>query len=146
MSKNTSKLKRLIARYDQRRKERAEKDEKERPFKDRVKAIFDAPRFAITDFYCSVCKHDVSGTAFRQVCTIRQDRPTAWFVSFCPKGHRLVRRITDKDTDPYYDISPLVRRQRYELRDDLLTPDDPRFKILYPKQWEKLYGNTGQKT
>jgi len=29
MSKNTSKLKRLIARYDQRRKERAEKDEKE---------------------------------------------------------------------------------------------------------------------
>lgn len=130
--------KRLIARYEARRKERAAKEAKERPFKDRVRAIMEAPRFVITDFWCDHCRKDVSGTGFRQVCVIREHAPTAWFVSLCPKGHRLVRRITDKDTDPYYSRSMLVARQRYDLRDDLLTPDDPRFKILYPKQWAEL--------
>ena len=143
--KNSTKIKRLIARYDQRRKEREIKDELERPFKDRIKAIYEAQRFVITDFFCPVCKKDVAGTGFKQMCTLRTDRPTAWYVSFCPKGHRLIRRITDKDTDPYYDLSPLVARQRYELRDDLLDPTDPRFKELYPEQFAKLFPN-GEKT
>jgi len=138
--KNKRRMDRLIRRYEERRADRASEDARTRPFKDRVKTIFDAPRFVVTDFFCTVCKLDCAGTGFRQVCTLRQNLPTAWFVGFCPKGHRLVRRITDKDTDSYYDRSPLIRRQRYELRDDLLTPEDPRFRMLYPKQWEKLYG------
>jgi hypothetical protein len=143
--KNSSKLKRLIARYDKRRKERELKDKLERPFKERLQDIFSANKFVVTDFYCPVCKQDVSGTGFRQVCTIRQNYPTAWYVSFCPSHHKIIRRITDKDTDPYYELSPLVKRQRYELRDDLLDPTDPRFKVLYPEQFAKLFPN-GEKT
>jgi hypothetical protein len=142
---NKKRLERLIRRYDQRRKEREERNERERPFKERVKDIFDARKFVITDFYCTVCNKDVSGTGFRQVCTIRQNFPTAWYVSWCPKGHKLVRRITDKDTDPYYELSPLVARQRWEMRDELLDPSDPRFKVIYPKQYAKLFPN-GEKT
>lgn len=139
---NKRRLSRLIKRYEQRRQEREWRKEKERPFKERVEAIFSAPKFVVTDFYCKQCRKDVAGTGFRQVCTIRPQYPTAWFVSICPSGHRIVRRITDKDTDPYYDLSPLIARQRYEMRDDLLTPEDPRFKILYPAQWEKLFGSS----
>jgi hypothetical protein len=138
-------LRRLVARYEKRVHERRMREERERPFKERVQAIFEAPRYVITDFYCRQCNKDVSGTAFRQVCTMRQNLPTAWFVSICPKGHRIVRRITDKDSDPYYDLSPLVARQRFEMRDDLLDPSDPRFKILYPAQYAKLFPN-GEKT
>lgn len=139
-------IKKLKDRYDRINTEKLAKEEKERPFKERIQAIFSAPRFIVTDFFCPVCKRDCTGTGYRQVQTFREWAPTAWYLGICPNGHRMIRRITDKETDPYYDLSPIITRQRYELRDALLTPDDPRFKILYPKQWEKLYGNTGQKT
>lgn len=32
----------------------------------------------------------------------------------------------------------MIQRQRYELQDAFLTPDDPRFKVLYPKQYKEL--------
>lgn len=131
--------KKLIARYEARRKDRAIAEAKMRPFRDRVEAIMQAPRFTITDFWCAKCQKDVSGTGFRQTCVIRETLPTAWYTSFCPEGHRLTRRITDKDTDPYYTSSLLIKRQRYDLSDLLLTPDDPRFKILYPEAYKKLY-------
>lgn len=133
-------LQSLINRYDKRRKERAEKEARERPFKDRVDAIFSAPKFTKMDFWCKTCKKDCTGTGYRQVSIIRSRFPTAWFVGFCPMGHKVMRRITDKGTDPYYNLSFMIKRMRYERRDDLLTPDDPRFKVLYPKQWEELYG------
>ena len=133
--------KKLIARYDQRRAERAAMERKMRPFKERIEAIMHAPRFTITDFWCDQCRKDVTGTGFKQVCAFREKLPTAWYTSFCPKGHRITRRITDKDTDPYYTRSLLVQRQRYDLRDLLLTPDDPRFKVLYPEAYAKLYPN-----
>ena len=134
-------IKRLKERYDRVRAEKEAKVEKERPFRERVASIFEAPRFVVTDFFCPVCKKDCVGTGYRQVCTIRPWAPTAWFMGICPKGHRMIRRITDKNTDPYYDLSPMVARQRWELRDAFLTPDDPRFKELYPEQWEKLMGS-----
>jgi hypothetical protein len=66
--------------------------------------------------------------------------PTAWYTGYCPNGHRMIRRITDKDSDPYYFMSDILKRQRYDLRDMLLTPDDPRFKELYPEQYKQLNG------
>jgi hypothetical protein len=134
-------LKKLIDRYDQRRRDRAAKEALEKPFKDRMEVIFSAPRFTKTDFWCKVCQKDCSGTGYRQVQTHRERYPTAWFVGYCPVGHKVIRRITDKNTDPYYDLSFMVKRMRYDMRDDLLTPEDPRFKVLYPKKWEELTKN-----
>lgn len=133
-------IKKLINRYEQRRKERQIATDRERPFKDRAEVIFSAPRRTVTDFWCKTCGKDCTGTGFRQVSTIRDRLPTAWFVGYCPIGHKVIRRISDKDTDPYYDLSFMIKRMRYDLRDALLTPDNPRFKLLYPKQWEALYG------
>lgn len=141
MSKNAEKIKKLEERYDKIRADKWAEQERERPFKERVRAIIDAPRFVVTDFFCHVCKKDCVGTGYRQVCTIREKAPTAWYMGICPNNHRMIRRITDKDTDPYYDRSPLVARQRYELRDAVLQPNDPRFKELYPEAYKKLFPN-----
>lgn len=135
-------IQKLKDKYDLARAKRAIEEEKARPMKDRMDDIFSAPRFIVTDFWCDDCKRDCSGTGYRQVCTIREWAPTAWFIGYCPKGHRMIRRITDKNTDPYYDLSDMVKRHRYEMRDAFLSPDDPRFKLLYPLQWEALRPKT----
>lgn len=132
--------KKLKAYYDDIRKKREAIAEKNAPFLDRVRAIMDAPRVARVDFWCDKCKKDCTGAGYRQVCTIRDRVPTAWYIGFCPKNHKIIRRITDKGSDSYYYQSLFLQRQRAELADDLLTPDDPRFKILYPKQYAELYG------
>ncbi len=130
--------KRLRRRYDMVSAARKARIERERPFRERLEMIFQSPMFSITDFWCDKCKQDCTGTGARKVCTVRETLPTAWYEGVCPKGHKIIRRITDKDSDPYYEQSPMVQRQRYELRDAFLTPDDPRFKLLYPKQYKEL--------
>ena len=108
---------RLKERYDKalerRQKERAENQW----FHDRVQQIFGAPRFVKTDFWCKQCKRDCSGTGFRQVCTVREWGPTAWYVGYCPNGHKMLRYITDKPWDPYYTQSHNLKVQRWQLRD-----------------------------
>lgn len=123
----------LEKRYDEARATRIAKEEAERPLKDRIRAIFDAPRFVKTDFWCNICRKDCTGTGSRQVSTIRPHAPTAWYKGNCPLGHPMLRRITDKAEDPYYSQSMMIKRQRAEAADDLLDPSDPRFHVLYPK-------------
>lgn len=137
MGKN-SLINKLRGRFDDAKRAREAKEALEQPFKDRLIAIFTAPRHVNTDFWCDVCKRDCSGTGYRQVCTVREWAPTAWYVANCPKGHKMLRRITDKDSDPFYERSEMVQRHRYELRDAFLTPADPRFKEVYPEKWAEL--------
>ena len=133
-------IQKLKDRYNTAKRERQERSEQEQPLKDRMLDIFSADRNPITDFYCTQCKRDCTGTGYRQVCTVRPMAPTAWFLGICPKGHRMIRRITDKDSDPYYHLSPYIQRQRWEMADAFLTPDDPRFRVLYPEQYKLLMG------
>ena len=136
--KNSSKIKKLIKVYDAKRKKRFEEQAAKQPYLDRMEAIKTAPAYIVTDFFCSVCKRDCQAAAVKQVSTQRELH-TAWFTGYCPKGHKLIRRITDKESDPYYSLSMVMKRQRWEMRDAMLTPEDPRFKKLYPKQWKKLW-------
>jgi hypothetical protein len=131
-------IQRLSDRYDTAAQNRKEKEEEERPLRDRLSVIFESAKFVNTDFWCNECKRDCSGTGFRQVCTVNEQWPTAWYTGYCPLGHKMIRRITDKGSDPYYEMSLMIQRQRYELRDAMLDPSDPRFKVVYPKQWEEL--------
>lgn len=145
--KFTDKIKGLVNRYDERRKEREERHKLLEPFVDRVNEIRQAPRVTKSDFFCTVCKKDFSGIAFKQVSSIRPMLPTAWFIGTCPKGHRALRRITDRLTDPYYDMSLMVARQRAEMAEAFMDPSDPRFKELYPEAYARLFPNgQGQKS
>jgi hypothetical protein len=49
-----------------------------------------------------------------------------------------MRYITDKGHDPYYGRSEMMRKQRAQLADALLTPDNPRFALVYPQKWREL--------
>jgi len=138
--------KKLRARFEDTRKKRIAKYEEERPLIERLGTIFNADRYATTDFFCNTCKRDCTGTGYRQVLTLRKWLPTAWYVGTCPNGHKMIRRITDKNTDPYYYQSYMVQRQRNEMEDSFLTPDNPRFKLLYPDKYDELMKKDGQRT
>ena len=144
MTKNNL-IQKLKDKYDAAREKRKVQELKDSPLNDRIKDILDAALYVNTDFYCHECKKDCSGPGYRRTCTLRPHSPTAWYTGFCPKGHQMIRRITDKDTDPYYDQSFVIKRQRYDLADALLTPNDPRFKILYPKQYKELMNKNNVK-
>ena len=144
--KDNGLIQRLKDRFNAAFDAREQRKEDERWFNDRAHEIFASPRYITTDFWCHTCKRDCTGTGYRQVCTVRQWAPTAWFIGYCPLGHKMLRYITDKHIDPYYNMSELLRRQRYELQDTMLTPDNPRFKLLYPEQYKALMENDGKKT
>ena len=132
---------RLQARYDRIRAEKLAKEEAERPYKERMKEIEDSPLRVKTFFWCNKCKKDVETIGHKQVTSV----DTAWYVGFCPKGHKLLRYITDKKDDPYYSQSLFLKRQRFELLKDIVQPGHPMFKKLYPKMWEEIFGKKNDK-
>ena len=138
MGKHQNLLQRLKDKYDRARNDRLAREEMERPYKERLETIFTSHKVIVTDFWCDICKRDCSGPGYREVCTIRSYAPTAWYVGYCPLGHKMIRRITDKNNDSYYDLSEMVQRHRAEMKDDFLSPDDPRFKLLYPEKYAEL--------
>lgn len=55
------------------------------------------------------------------------------------KSCRARRYITDVHLDPYFTESEMVRRERVDFADDMLQPDDPRFKKLYGDPYKRYY-------
>lgn len=131
-------IERLKRRVDASREERERYARLNEEKRDREKMIRDAFPRTRMGFWCEKCAQDFEGVAYKEVSQVFVDPPCAWYVGFCPKNHKAIRRITDKAGDPYYRQSALIRRQRIELADAMLTPDNPRFRVVYPAQWRKL--------
>jgi hypothetical protein len=136
---------RLIRRYEVARAKRHYREQIEEPIKDQIKAILESPKYSIIDFWCNVCKKDCKGTGYKQVRHLPNRIPHSWYMGVCPLGHKLVRRITDKYADSYYYASLMMQHQRLEYADLLLTPEDPRFKEVYPEQYRQLVKNGGKR-
>jgi len=112
----------------------------------RERLVAEAPLEQEMDFYCPTCnKHQSLLGRKAIVYGLDLDKNedylfqpiTASFRSRCPKGHYVRRYITDAKHDPYFK-SPILRRLAYEMRDEMLQPNDPRFRKVYPKQWEEF--------
>lgn len=106
----------------------------------RINEVNQAPWRTETDFWCCTCSRDFQGTGFK---IVRQPQGSVWFAYYqgvCPKGHRAIRYITDKNRDPYYYRSLAVKLQQRQYGDELLQPWHPRFRQLYPEQYAKLFG------
>jgi hypothetical protein len=116
------------ARYIAQHKERA----------DTVRIIREAFAHTRMGFWCDKCRHDFEGIAHKEIREPSDALPYAWYVGHCPKKHEAIRRITEKQGDPYYRKSQVVRAQRLEMADAMLTPDHPRFRMVYPEQWRKI--------
>jgi hypothetical protein len=104
-----------------------------------IKAINEAMDEVQIDFWCEGCGKDFTSNGYKTIGKLGR-WPVAWYVGLCPKGHKCLRRITDKGNDVYYYRSKMVQLQRILSSDDIITPDNPRFKLIYPDKWRELYG------
>lgn len=100
----------------------------------RKKEIDEAPNMQQMDFWCKDCKKDFIATGYKSV----DKDMCAAFLASCPNGHGAVRYITDVHKDPYFHLSNKVKHEREKYADYFVTPDNPRFKVLYPQAWAAL--------
>lgn len=94
----------------------------------------EAPDEVRTDFWCDECGLDISAIGFKKLYSDGM----GIYRSKCARQHMLVRYITNKWQDPYWNRSRKVAADREKYADDMLTPDNPRFRIVYPQQWKAL--------
>lgn len=105
---------------------------------ERAQEIRDAPESQMMDFYCKECERDFGAIGFKQV---RMPKGSVWFAYYeanCPENHKALRYVTDKIEDPYFILSPFIRAQQDEFEDAQLPPWHPRFRLLYPLQYNAL--------
>lgn len=83
------------------------------------------------DYWCEGCRMDCTGPGRKIVQTLFKGPRIAFYEGKCPVGHRLRRRITDQQSDPYYHDSKLVRMLKDHFAKDLLQPGQAGFNTLY---------------
>jgi len=94
----------------------------------------EAPNSTQTDFFCRTCNKECIAIGYKRIHHDGQGT----YLAQCPNGHGVVRYINNKWRDPYWELSPRVRRDRLKHADDMLTPNDPRFAKVYPQQWKAI--------
>lgn len=116
---------------------------------DRERAIKEASDVVPNlEFWCDSCRKDFIGYGYKQerkmpYPTARAETIGFWY-GYCPQLHRAIRRITDKNGDPYYRKSQLVLRQAQDFGDDIMSVRDPRFALRYPKEYERYMTDNGE--
>lgn len=88
----------------------------------------------IISFFCKKCDVDLDEDA-----SINENRYGKWFEGRCPKcKSKIIRYITDRDKDPYYQLSKnvIINRERY--RKDLIQPGEEGFQTYYKKQYDDI--------
>ena len=89
-------------------------------------------------FWCDKCKIDQENTYHEQVVHYPSDI-VKWNESRCVLcGEKVIRYITERHLDPYFYRSTKVKIERMKHEKDLIKPSDPRFKKLYPKEYERI--------
>lgn len=132
-------LKHLKAIVERNREERNRYEQLKKTLEERSNEVRSAPDIAPNmGFFCVQCDRDCGGPGFKEIRLRANDLWFAFYRGFCPAGHRVMRRITDKLGDPYFYRSRVIVRQQASHADDFLTPNDPRFKEVYPTQWADL--------
>lgn len=137
MSNDIQKLKKVI---DRKEENRSREEALGNWLYGRSREVRAAPPIVQTEFWCDRCHKDFETNGIKVIQFPKGSVPFAYYVGMCPCGTFARRRITDKLTDPYYFKSQTIRRQQAKFADDMLPPTHPRFKLLYPAQYAKLYG------
>lgn len=124
-------IEKLKKRIDSNKEERDAYRKMYDRLQENVRMIADAPDKTRYPFWCNECASDFMGIGTKVVRKLKGRLPIAWYVTFCPQHHKCIRRITDRNNDPYFAKSFIVKRDRQRYKDDLLTPQDARFWLLY---------------
>lgn len=134
-----SKIERLAERVQKRgeQREMVEEAEKKRTARDRE--IDKAPSILRTTFYCGRCDRDFDANGYKCVrddWTVKGQR-LAFYKGQCPCGNWRQRRITDREGDPYFKESSMVKKQRKMHATDMLQPGQFGFKTKYGDPFKK---------
>jgi transcription elongation factor Elf1 len=131
----------LLARVERNKQERERHELIEKFRYERDQIIKAAPYAIETDFWCRRCQQDFTRTGIKVVRTSwTTDLKLAWYATRCETCYQVcIRRITDKPADPYYSLSKMLKDQRSAQADDMLQPDDPRFKARYGDPYKKVW-------
>lgn len=114
---------------------------------ERWKLVNESPERQRMDFWCRTCLKDFSAMGYKTLhsvydvdrnISVVKEPVSAWYDAQCPKGHLMRRNLTDPQNDRYFELSLKVRQDRELYADAMLTPNDDRFKHVYPEQWKEL--------
>lgn len=85
------------------------------------------------NFFCLTCSKDFVATGVKCVESDWTDasQRIAYYKGKCPQGHKAIRRITDKQLDPYFIKSNQLKRERINHKRALLQKNDYGFRVLY---------------
>lgn len=86
-----------------------------------------------TDFYCRNCNLDQTREAVKKGIKLYGSE---WWEAPCENcNKRLVRRITERNLDPYLYESVKLKIERKKHAKDIIQKDSSLFKRYYPQQW-----------
>ena len=89
-------------------------------------------------FWCNKCEIDQENTYREKIARYRSG-VVKWNESRCVLcENKIIRYITERHLDPYFYKSKKVKIERIQHEKDLIQPSDPRFKKLYPKEYERI--------
>lgn len=104
-----------------------------------MKTIADAALVVPMDFWCRRCRIDFSAERAVRRVVESFESPIACYVARCPRcAGCAVRRITEKNADPFYLFSRRLERDRSSAEIDTLQPGQHGFETYYPdslKDW-----------
>ncbi len=94
-------------------------------------------RIATNEFWCDNCQIDFAVPSYK--VWNNYHNIGSWH-SVCPICEILViRHISNKATDTYYEKSTKIRVMRHEFSEDMLRPTDHGFRTLYGDPYEAWY-------
>lgn len=127
-------FKKLDKIYQERFDERDREKTKEGYQKENELEVNDGIKTPMTDFYCKRCKKDYDD--YRTTYIIQNDwerigKKSSFWKSKHKCGQWNIRYVTDKSHDPYWTLSPKMKKDRGNYYRDMVQPDQSGFDMLF---------------
>lgn len=125
----------LIDRQEKRAEDRETHRNRSKQREERENIIKDAPDAVLQDFWCTRCGKDFKAPAIKQV-EIDWTNPRQHIAFYKTKHCRTwtMRLITDKNRDPYWCRSKMIKAEQGKYYKDLIQPFETGFNLLYGKK------------
>lgn len=126
-------IRELIEGQEKRTADKNFHKDREKERSERNDLIKDSKIITATDFWCHKCKKDFKAMAIREVETdwTNTNQLIAFYKSKCDKGHWVIRLITDRNRDGFFQRSKLVALDRGNHYADILQPWESGYELLY---------------